>query len=57
MIYTWKQEIIFDQVHDAVSRQQNAEQNHNLLNANKSSGNVAQFKYLGITNLHSQRKN
>jgi len=32
--------------HVVLSRHQNGEQNHNLLSANKSSENVAQFKYL-----------
>jgi hypothetical protein len=32
-----------------LSRQQNAEQNHDIIIANRSFENVAQFKYLGAT--------
>jgi hypothetical protein len=43
---------IVHQVSSVLSRQQNAEQNHNVLSANKSFENVANVKYFGssVTN-------
>jgi hypothetical protein len=41
----------------AVSRHHNAGQNYHLLTANKSFGNVAEFKYLGTTvSIHEEMK-